>query len=182
MDGYKYYISFVDDFTRYSWIFSLTFKSEAFDTFKRFKVLVEKQFSLPIKALQSDMGGEFLSFKSFLQQQGVQHRFSCPHTHHQNGVVERKHRHIVETGLTLLAQFYLPLSFLWEAFHTASYLINRMPTPVLSNLSPFQKLHNQNTDYKFLKVFGCSCFPLLRPYNWHKLDFHTHKCVFIGYS
>lgn len=68
LDGYKYYISFIDDFTRYSWISSLTFKSEAFDTFKRFKVLVEKQFSLPIKALQSDMGGEFLSFKSFLQQ------------------------------------------------------------------------------------------------------------------
>ena len=57
-----------------------------------------------------------------------------------------------------------------------------MPTPVLNNFSPFQKLYNQLPDYKFLKVFGSSCFPLLRPYNHHKLDFHNKKCVFIGYS
>lgn len=66
MDGYKYYISFVDDFTRYCWIFPLTFESEALETFKHFKLLNEKQFSLPIKAIQSHMGGEFLAFKSFL--------------------------------------------------------------------------------------------------------------------
>lgn len=57
-----------------------------------------------------------------------------------------------------------------------------MPTPVLGNLSPFQKLHNQIPDYNFPKVFGCLCFPLLRLYNQHKLDFHSQKCAFIGYS
>ena len=81
--------------------------------------------------------------------------------------------HIVESGLILLAQSQLPLSFWWEAFHTASFLINRMPTSVLNNLSLFQKLHNQLPDYQFPKVFGCSCLPFLRPYNQHKLDFHT---------
>lgn len=57
-----------------------------------------------------------------------------------------------------------------------------MPTPTLANVSPFQKLHNQIPYYQFTKVFGCSCFPLLKPYNQHKLDFHTKKCVFIGYN
>ena len=128
------------------------------------------------------MGGEFIAFKIFLQQEGICFRYSCPYTHHQNGVVERKHRHIVETGLTLLAQSHLPLSFWWEAFHTASFLINRMPTSVLNNLSLFQKLHNHLPDYQFPKVFGCSCFPFLKSYNQHKLDFHTQKCIFIGYS
>ena len=67
-DGYKYYISFVDDFTRCSWIFPLTLKSEALDTFKQYKLLVEKQFSKSIKTMQLDMGGEFRAFGSFLQQ------------------------------------------------------------------------------------------------------------------
>ena len=177
-DGYKYYISFIDDFTRYSWIFPLTLKSEVLDTFKQYKLFVEKQFSKSIKTIQSNMGGEFRDFGSFLQQQGIHIKFSCPHTHYQNGVVERKHRHIVETGLTLLAQAKLPLVFWWEAFHSATYLINRIPTPVLNNKSPYQKLHNRLPDYQFLKVFGCSCFSLLRPYNQHKLDFHTQKMCF----
>ena len=97
-------------------------------------------------------------------------------------MVERKHRHIVETGLTLLTQAQMPLSFLWESFHTSSFLINRLPTPVLNNISPFEKLHSRKPDYQFLKTFGCSCFPLLKPYNKHKLSFHTQKCLMIGYS
>ena len=146
-DGYKYYISFVDNFTRYCWIFPLTLKSEALDTFKHYKLLVEKQFSLSIKTIQSDMESEFRAFRSFLQQQGIHIRFSCPHTHHQNRVVERKHRHIIETDLTLLAEVNLPLTFWWEAFHTTSYLINKIHTPILNNKTPYKKLHNQLPDY-----------------------------------
>ncbi|KAK9207149.1 hypothetical protein WN943_017434 [Citrus x changshan-huyou] len=130
----------------------------------------------------SDMGGEFKAFQSFLQKEGIQARFSCPYTHHQNGVVERKHRHLVETGLTLLAQAKMPISFWWEAFHTTSYLINRMPTTTLNNLSPYQKLHNQPSNYQLLRVFSCACYPFLRPYNDHKLDFHSQKCLFLGYN
>ena len=182
MNGYKYYVSFVDDYTRYNWIFPLVLKSDALKTFKTFKRLVEKQFNMPIKTLQSVMGREFRIFHTFLQQEGIQSRFSCPHSYHQNGVVERKHRHIVETSLTLLTQANMPLSFWWEAFHTASFLINRMPTSVLNNVSPFQKLHHQLPDYQFLKVFGYACYLLLKPYNSHKLNFHSKKCLFLGYS
>ena len=57
-----------------------------------------------------------------------------------------------------------------------------MPTPVLNNVSPFAKLHGRSPDYKFLRTFSCSCFPLLRLYNNHKLNFHTQKCLMIGYS
>ncbi|KAH9769651.1 retrovirus-related pol polyprotein from transposon RE1 [Citrus sinensis] len=182
LQGYRYYISFVDDYSRYCWIFPLTLKSEALATFKHFKTLVEKQFDHPLKSLQSDWGGEYRNFVHFLQEEGIEFRHSCPHTHHQNGVVERKHRHIVETGLTLLAQAKMPLSFWWESFHTASFLINRLPTPVLNNTSPYTKLYGRKPDYHFLKTFGCSCFPFLRPYSQHKFNFHTRKCLMIGYS
>lgn len=77
--------------------------------FQQFKVLVENHFSTTIKTLQSDNGGEFKSFVHFLNKLGITHRFSCPYTSAQNGRVERKHRHVVETGLSLLAQAQLPL-------------------------------------------------------------------------
>lgn len=90
----------------------------------------------------SQIWGKFMVFKIFLQQKGILLRHICPHTHQQNDIIERKHKHIVETCLTFLAQSQLPFSFLPESFHIASFLINRMPTPVLDNSSPFQKLYN----------------------------------------
>lgn len=97
-----------------------------------------------------------------------------------NGLAERKHRHIVETSLALLNNAKLPYAFWDEA--TAAYLINRLPSPVLNNLSPFEKLFGKQPNYAFLKVFGCACYPHLRPYNSHKYTLRSECCVFIGYS
>uniref|UniRef100_A0A2N9FFA4 Reverse transcriptase Ty1/copia-type domain-containing protein n=1 Tax=Fagus sylvatica TaxID=28930 RepID=A0A2N9FFA4_FAGSY len=104
-------------------------------------------------------------------------RFGLP-----NGSIERKHRHIVETGLALLSHSAMPLRYWDDAFQTACYLINRLPTPTLQNKSPFEKLFNTNPDYSFLKTFGCSCWPNLRPYNSHKLLPRSLECIFLGYS
>ena len=57
-----------------------------------------------------------------------------------------------------------------------------MPTTVLNNVSLFAKLHGRLPDYKLLRTFGCSCFPLLKPYDKHKLNFHAQKSLMIGYS
>jgi transposase InsO family protein len=92
---------------------------------------VERFFNTNIKAIQSDWGGEYRAVNKLLQQLGILHRVSCPHTHQQNGVIERKYRHIVETGLALLSQTHLPLPFWDDAFSTTCYLINRMPTTIL---------------------------------------------------
>ena len=110
-NGYKYYLSIVDDSTCFTWIFPLKVKSQAFEAFKYFKVQAEKQIGKKIKSLQTNGGGEFQVFTNFLKEQGIIHRLACPHTHHQNGRVKRKHRHIVETDLTLLAQAGMPLTF-----------------------------------------------------------------------
>jgi transposase InsO family protein len=97
--------------------------------FMVFKKMVENLFSRTIKIIQSDGGGEFTSksFTAFLQHHGIVHHISCPHTPQQNGVVERKHRHIVEMGLCLLSQSYLSSGFWLEAFSTTIFLINRLP-------------------------------------------------------
>jgi len=180
--GFSYFLTCVDAYSRYTWIFPLKLKSQTFTVFKNFKSMVELQYNHPIKSVQTDGGGEFKPFTSFLTTLGITHRLTCPHTHHQNGSVERKHRHIVETGLTLLATAQLPLQYWDHAFLTATYLINRLPSAALDNRSPFFLLHLQFPDYKFFKSFGCSCFPFTRPYNSSKLEFRSKECIFLGYS
>lgn len=107
---------------------------------------------------------------------------SCPHAHQQNGATERKHRHIVEVGLTILAHAAMPLKFWDEAFSTAVYLINRLPSKVIASETPHERLLKQPPDYSSLRVFGCACWPNLRPFNPKKLAFRSTRCVFLGYS
>lgn len=85
-------------------------------------------------------------------------------------------------GLTLLAQAQMIVDFLLEAIQAACYLINRLPTPVLSHKSPFETLFKRKPEYTNLHPFGCSAFPCPTPYNQNKLQFHSIKCVFLGYS
>ena len=180
--GAKYFILFLDDYSRYTWFYPLQTKDQALPAFKKFKLQVENQFDAKIKCLQSDNGGEFRSFKTFLQQTSIFHRFSCPYNSAQNGRVERKHRHVVETGLALLAHASLPMEFWQYAFQIATFLINRMPSKVLQNNSPYFTLFQKVPDYKSLRVFGCLCYPFIRPYNSHKLQYRSVQSLFLGYS
>lgn len=182
--GYLYYITFVDAFTRYTWIYFLKKKSDALAAFHQFYSLINTQFSTKLKSIQTDWGGEFRVFTKFLNDQGIIHRLTCPHTSHQNGIVERKHRQIVEMRLTLLAQAQLPYKF-WDHSFTASvHLINRLPTTASSQYtSPYHySLYNKIPDYTMLRTFGCACFPSLRPYNQHKLDYRSQECINLGIS
>ncbi|KAM2315364.1 hypothetical protein ACFX1S_028273 [Malus domestica] len=181
---YKYYLSMVDDYSRFVWLFPLVRKSDVMTTFVTFKRIIENRLNRTIKVLQTDGGGEFtsLAFRHFLRDHGITHQLSCPHTPQQNGIVERKHRHVTEMGLCLLAQSHLPQTFWVEAFTTAAFLINRLPLHNLGNVSPYEKLFAKVPDYRFLKTFGCTCFPHLVPYNKHKLMPKSIPCVFIGYD
>ena len=90
-------------------------------------------------------------------------------------MVERKHRHVVDLGLTLLYHASLPLQFWYYAFTTTVYLINRLST-TLKFVVPFATLFNKKSNYHFLRTFGCACFPLLRPYHTDKLNFQSQDC------
>jgi histone deacetylase 1/2 len=159
--GAKYYVSFLDDYSKFLWLFPLKLKSDVENVFLNFQTYVEKQFDRKIKAIQSDWGGEYRRLNTYFHKIGINHRVACPHTHQQNGSIERKHRHIVEVGLSLLAHSNLPMIYWEDAFQTATYIINRLPTPVLNQKSPFEILYNKIPDYRFMRVFGCACWPNL---------------------
>ncbi|KAM1789190.1 hypothetical protein ACFX11_039377 [Malus domestica] len=184
IDGYRYYVIFVDECTRHCWLFPLINKSDVFTTFVAFYSFVLTQFATVIQTLQSDGGGEYVSkvFQSFLLAKGITHQLSCPYTPEQNGLAKRKHRHIIETTVTLLQTARLLASFWSYACQTAVYLINRMPISVLGNKSPFELLFGHLPVISHLRIFGCACYPLLKPYNDTKLQAKTTKCLFLGYA
>ena len=101
---FHYFVIFIDAHTKYIWYYPLVAKSDVFSIFQRFQLLVEHQFSHKIKFVQTDWGGEYRKLNIFFQTIGIHHRLICPHTYKQNDSVERRHRYIVETGLTLLGQ------------------------------------------------------------------------------
>jgi hypothetical protein len=109
-------------------------KSEVFQCLHDFQNLVERLFDRKTLVMQTDSGGggvEYHKLNTFFQRIGISHHISCPHAHQQNRFVERKHHHIVEVGLSLLAQASMPLKLWDEAFRAAVYLINRTPSKVL---------------------------------------------------
>lgn len=110
--------------------------SNVFSTFVKVQTLVEKFFNLQIKSVQTDGGGEFIPLQRYLNSVGINYRQSCPHTHHQNGSVERKHRIIVDIGLALLSHSKVPFQFWDDAFDTATFLINRLPSSINTQNHP----------------------------------------------
>lgn len=182
--GFRYYAVLVDDFTRFSWFYPLQNKSDFYSVFVQFKILVETQFNSKIKEFQSDGGGEFVNhqMKQFLQTNGTIHRVSCPYTPEQNGLAERKHRHYAELGLAMMYQSHLPLHHWVEAFSTASYIINLLPSEALKNISPFEKRFQKKPDYSSLRAFGTACYLCLHSVTEHKFEPRSLQCVFVGYS
>ena len=163
--GARYYVSFTDDHTRYCWIYLMKHRSEFFDVYKAFRALVKTQHSAVIKCFRCDMGGEYTSnkFCELLALDGTIHQTSCTDTPEQNGVTERKHRHIVETARSLMLSSSVPSELWGEAVLTGVRLISTIPSSYTSGLSPFKKLYGFPPDYSFFRVFGCTCF-VLRPH------------------
>lgn len=99
IDGFKYYVVFIDHFSKYVWLYPLKHKSDVLSTFTAFKALVENYFKSKSVTLYSDNGGEYIALRSFLSSKGITYLTTPPHTPEHNGISERRHRHIVETSL-----------------------------------------------------------------------------------
>jgi len=126
----RYFICFIDDYSRNAWVYFLAYKSDAFTTFKLFKALVEKETGLSIKCLRTDRGGEFTSneFKEYCKMNGIKRQLPAAYTPQQNGVAERKNRSVMNMVRSLLVEKNVPRKFWAEAVNWAFYVLNRCPT------------------------------------------------------
>jgi hypothetical protein len=152
-----YFLTAVDDYSRYTWIILMKAKSEARQHVQTFVKFAETQYAYSVKTIRTDNGPEF-TMPSYYASKGILHQTSCVESPQQNGRVERKHQQILNIGRALLIQSNLPKSFWSYAVLHAVYIMNRVPTPVLKNQSPFYLLNNTTPDMHSLKVFGSLAF------------------------
>lgn len=160
LSGAHYFLTLVDDYSRVTWVFLMKFKSETRDYLLYFFQWVQTQFNSKVKVLRTDNGLEFNhhDLVSHYNAHGMERQSSCTDTPQQNGVVERKHRHLLEVARALRFQAHLPIQFWGECVLTATYLINRMPLTVLGNKTPYEVLFNKVPSYDHLRSFGCLCY------------------------
>jgi hypothetical protein len=184
MGGSRYFVIFVDDYSRYTWLYLLQNRSKLPKIYFKFQKIVQTHFSRNIKFFRSNNAMEYLesSFLATLKQNGTLSHRSCPGTSQQNGRAERKHRHILDTVRALLLFASIPEHFWGEAALIAIYTINRVPSPTTFNKSPYELLYGSPSDYQSLRVFGCVCFVLLQPHERTKLEPRSRICCFLGYG
>jgi len=177
---HKYFLTIVDDYLRYTWIFLLKQKFEVLKTLENFVVFVQTQFKTTIKIIIIDNGTEYLMTNLFVNK-GIVHETSCVNTSQQNSIVERKQGHISNVSIVLLIKSHLSKNY-WSYFviHVA-HIINMLPTPVLNYSSPHEMRYKTTGDFNRSKVFGSLCYVSTLSTN-KKNDPRASKCVFIGFK
>ena len=183
-EQHKYFVSFIDEKSKYTWITLLQSKDRVLEAFKNFQNYITNHFNVKIKILGSDNGGEYTStaFKHHLAAHGIIQQTSCPYTPQQNGVAERKNRHLMEVARSIMFHTNVPKRFWGDAVVTATYLINRKPTRVLLDSTPYEVLNKTKPSINHLRVFGCVCFVFVPGELRNKLEAKSTKAMFIGYS
>jgi hypothetical protein len=180
INGSKIFLTIVDDCTRFTWIHLMQYKSQTASIIHSFSNMVQTQFRTKTKCIRYDNGSEF-HMKNFFSTQGIIHQLSCVETPHQNAIVERKHQHLLNVARSLRFQSHLPLQFWADCILSAEHIINRIPTPLLSNKSSYQLLFSKIPSFFHLKVFGCLDYVSTLSRYRTKFDPRATPCIFIGY-
>jgi len=182
-DGFRYFITFIDDFSKFTYVYLLKNKSEAFEKLKIFLNEVENQFGKKIKRFRSDRGGEYDSnvLNEFIKKCGIIHEVTPPYSPASNGVAERKNRTLINLTNSMLMHSGIPLNFWGEAVLTACFVLNRIPHKKLTK-TPFELWKDHKPNLNFLRVWGCLAYVKHVDPKRSKLGSQASTCVFVGYS
>ncbi|KAK2439455.1 putative mitochondrial protein [Trifolium repens] len=182
LGGSKYFITFVDEFTRMIWLFTIKLKSEALSVFKNLKILIEKESEKSIKILRTDGGGEYTSkdFEDFCKNEGIAHEVTPPYTPQHNGLAERRNRTLLNMARSMIKQKSLPHNFWGEAVTTAAYILNKCPTKKLK-MVPEEAWCGRKPSVKHLRVFGSLCYKHVPDARRTKLEDKSEIMILIGY-
>lgn len=180
----KYFLTFIDDHSRKTFVYFLKSKSEVFKIFKLFKTWAEKQTERFIKVVRSDGGGEYTSneFQQFFKENGIQHQKTNPYTPQQNGIAERMNRTIVEKAKCMLADANLGKEYWAESVNMAVHLINRTVNSHCKEKTPEELWSGKKVDVSGIKLFGSEIMVHVAKEKRKKWDFKSKKCIFVGYD
>ncbi|RXW14669.1 hypothetical protein EST38_g11187, partial [Candolleomyces aberdarensis] len=193
--GFRYWIIFVDDFTRYPWVFFLRDKSEAPAIIKRMHDDIHAYFNRKItkirlcdgfeRTLRSDNGGEFVNRKleTYLRESGIHHETTAAYTPEQNGMAERMNQSVRNAATAMLVDSKLPKTLWSEAMSAAVHTIARTPAAGLGGAIPFEKMFGREVDPSLLRPFGCPAYALVpKEHRSGKFSKNARKCVMLGYE
>jgi hypothetical protein len=164
IDGNKYCLVTVDDYSRFTWMFFLQDKSQTQETLKGFLRQAQNEFGLRMNKIRSDNGTKFKNsqIEGFLEDEGIKHEFSSPYTPQQNGVVERKNRTLLDMARTMLDEYKTSDRFWAEAINTACYSINRLYLHRILKKTSYELLTGKRPNVSYFRVFGSKCFILVK--------------------
>ena len=160
--GKRYFITFIDDFFRFTYVYLMRNKDESFDMFKRYKTELENKKDRKIKILRSDRGGEYFpnDFSTFCEEHGIIHQSSTPYTpkkKKKNGLVERKNRTLVNVVNAMTLSAELPFNLWGEALLTTCHVHNKVPFKKIK-VSPYELWNGRKPNLDYIKVWECVAF------------------------
>ncbi|KAK9018647.1 hypothetical protein V6N11_001617 [Hibiscus sabdariffa] len=178
--GFQYFITFIDDFSRYGYIYLMRQKFEALERFKEFKNEVQNQHGKSIKTLRSDRGGEYLSqdFDELLKECGIVSQLTPPGMPQWNGVSERRNQTLLDMVRSMMSHSDLPISFWGHALETAAFTLNHVPSKSVQK-TPYEIWTGKHPSMSFMKIWGCQAY--VKHQMSTKLEPRSHKCIFVGY-
>ncbi|WJX78348.1 hypothetical protein P8452_61580 [Trifolium repens] len=184
INGKKYGLVIVDDYSRWTWVKFLRVKDDAYDVFTIICTQVQSEKSLMIFKIRSDHGGEFENepFATYCEDHGIVHEFSAPRTPQQNGVVERKNKSLQEMARTMMHETKLAKHFLAEVVNTTCYIQNRIYIRPILNKTTYELFRGRKPNISYFHQFGCTCYILDNKAYKRKFDAKACKRIFIGYS
>ncbi|GJZ47162.1 retrovirus-related pol polyprotein from transposon TNT 1-94, partial [Tanacetum coccineum] len=184
INGKKYILVIVDDYSRFTWVKFLRSKDETPAVVIKFLTQIQVGLNKTVRFIRTDNGTEFVNKTLYdhYEKVGIFHQKTIPRTPQQNGVVERRNRTLVEAARTMLIFSKAPM-FLWaEAVATACYTQNRSLIHTRHDKTPYELVHNKKPDLTFFQVFGALCYPTNDSSDLGKLQPMADIGIFIGYA
>ncbi|GJR45484.1 integrase, catalytic region, zinc finger, CCHC-type containing protein [Tanacetum coccineum] len=160
VNGKKYILVIVDDYSRFTWVKCLRSKDEAPNFIIKFLKMIQVRLKVPVRRIRTDNGTEFVNqtLREYYEKVGISHETSVARSPQQNGVVERRNRTLIEAARTMLI-YAKALLFLWaEAVATACYTQNHSIIRLRHGKTPYELLHDKPLDLSFFHVFGALCY------------------------
>ena len=155
---FKYFLTFVDDYSRYTHLYLLKSREEVLAKFIEFQALVERQLDSKIKVFRSDNGTEYTNnaFVNHLKKCGIEQQFTHVHSPQENGVSERLNRTIEEGARAALLDSKLPIYYWPFAVKYALHVKNRLPHSAIQYKIPFEIWFKRQVNFKLFRPFGCA--------------------------